>query len=202
MVATNIKNPVSKDTISRDTISVTNIVDTIDTNEIGTIPMFITITSATLLTILVLTISLAFSIASYVVAFTNQNAVCSENSLIPLATWLIVYASVEIASIVCVSIIMLLSYLCIHRENIIININLMLSPVGVMCVLWLIAWNIVGAVSLFRDSMGCLYDDNNNNNNTSLWGMTLAVLIWQWLHLFKICCFSSSSQDNNDEDEE
>jgi len=51
----------------------------------------------------------------------------------------------------------------------------------VISFLFTIPWNIIGAVSLFRDSMGCQI------NATPLWAMTLASLCFQWWSLLQNC---------------
>jgi hypothetical protein len=48
-----------------------------------------------------------------------------------------------------------------------------------------LAWNIVGAVSLFRDSATC------QSLSYSLWAMVLAVLIVQWVGMVATCCSKS-----------
>ena len=44
------------------------------------------------------------------------------------------------------------------------------------------AWNIIGAVVLFRDSMDCL------EKNNPIWVMTFAYLILQWFVMLVNCC--------------
>lgn len=118
----------------------------------------------------------ALSIASLIVAVNNQDATCDDNSFISLSTWLIVFASVNFGILFAI---VIAGVACISSKGAGIAIYIITIIVST---LWTIAWNIVGAVALFRDSMDCL------DQTSSIWGMTLAVLILQWISIFQNCC--------------
>jgi hypothetical protein len=132
--------------------------------------------------ILPVLIGIALPIASYIVAFQNYHSECTEDALIPLPIWLIVQGSVDFAYaiIACCSLFCMFKYR--NNSNAIIGVTAIMLGVSVVGVLWTIAWNIVGGVSLFRDSMSCLHGSASEQNHP-IWAMTLAVLIWQWLSL-------------------
>ena len=112
-------------------------------------------------------VSATFSIVSIVIGAQNLNSTCDASSFIRLSIWLIVYGSVNL--------IVLAGFLAPNGRVISVLIY-------VTDIIWNLAWNIVGAVALFRDSALC------QSESQTLWGMTLAVLIWQWLH-FAVICF-------------
>ena len=57
--------------------------------------------------------------------------------------------------------------------------------------LFMFAWNIVGAVALFRDAPQCL------DEAYSLWAMCLAVLIIQWIGM-GLSCISGITTNKKD----
>jgi len=125
---------------------------------------------------------LAMSIASIVIGAEHQNAPCSDKALVPLSTWLFVYGGVTLGLVVgaIVAVIMLLLD---HPSGMVVwIIGLVLGS------LFMLAWNIVGAVSLFRDSHTCL------DQEYPLWAMTLAVLIVQWIGFVLSCCSGGRSR--------
>lgn len=121
-------------------------------------------------------VSLAFSIASLVIGTQYMTSLCDVNSFIRLSTWLIVYGSVNLAA-VCCAILVVIMLAIEHDSTIIVNYS---YTIGFG--LFGLAWNIVGAVALFRDSAGC------QTAAYSMWAMTLAVLIIQWIGMFVSCC--------------
>ncbi len=127
-------------------------------------------------------ISLAFSIASIVIGTQYMASTCDLNSFIRLSTWLIVYGSVNLFGVVCAALVV---YMLATEHYATMAVN-----IGYLIVLGLfgLAWNIVGAVALFRDSMSC------QSAAYSLWAMTLAVLIIQWIGMLVSCC----SRQRND----
>lgn len=139
-----------------------------------------------IVSIIFIALGLAFPIASYVIAFENYDAVCSQEALIPLPKWLIINGSVDFAYTI--YFVLYLITLLIFRDNtgVVSGISFMSGILALIYSMWLIAWNVVGGVSLFRDSMECLYN-HHGEGNTSLWAMTLAMLIWQWMGLIRNC---------------
>ncbi len=121
-------------------------------------------------------IPLAFSIASLVIGSQNMAATCDAGSFMLLSNWLIVYGSVNlVGTLVALTIVIMIA---------------LESPWGaigsivylVLLSFFNLAWNIVGAVALFRDGMNC------QTLSYSLWAMTLAVLIIQWIGMLASCC--------------
>ena len=111
--------------------------------------------------------AVAFGVPALVISGQQWGAVCSAASLPPLYTWLLVYgvvalsAAALLAPLVC----------CLRRPAAKALFLALLCAAG----LFNFAWNIVGAVALFRDAPQCY------SQNHSLWAMTLAVLIIQWI---------------------
>lgn len=126
-------------------------------------------------------VALAFSIAAIVIGSQYMNVLCDINSFIRLSTWLIVYGSVNLFGAFCA----LGVVLTLVAEN----GYAMVGNIVYLIVLGLfnLAWNIVGAVALFRDSMSC------QTYSYSLWAMTLAILIVQWIGMLTSCCSTSRS---------
>lgn len=129
--------------------------------------------------ILTTLVRLSFPIASYVVGFMYYDNLCSVNSLVPLPVWLIAYGAFEFTVIIYMYVVLLLTYFWSEQHpDKMAGLDLIAVLIKCLSSLWLLAWFIVGAVSLFRDSMDCYYD-RNIQGNISLWAMTLAILIWQ-----------------------
>lgn len=126
-------------------------------------------------------IACALSIASIVIGSQYMSGVtCDANSFIRLSTWLITYGSVNLAG-------------AIAAVFVVIAILNEIAPVASIIYLVLLglfnfAWNIVGAVALFRDSPAC------QSLSYSLWAMVLAVLIVQWIGMVA-SCFSKNRND-------
>jgi hypothetical protein len=129
-----------------------------------------------IVSIIVLGLVIALPIASYVIASEHRNEPCYANSLMPLDTWLYVNASVELASI---GLIVVFYVLLIVTKNQMWAIPLVILVILNTC--YLIAWNVIGAVSLFRDSSAC------RQAVKPIWVMMLVSLIFQWITIWKIC---------------
>ena len=130
-------------------------------------------------------IPLAFSIASIVIGSQNLDATCDDASFIPLSTWLFAYGGVQLFFVV-TGIIAVVLLIMDHASAFILWV------VGlILASLFMLAWNIVGAVALFRDSPSCM------DNSYSLWAMTLAVLIIQWISLFVSCCTGTRTKQES-----
>jgi len=134
------------------------------------------------LTFIALIPNLGISIASFIVAGQNVNTTC-DGSFMPLPTWLFVNAAVEMA--LCAVIVMIIVILIVlifkvdDEQTLAVSVGSIAFAyvfVILLFTFFLVAWNIVGAVALFRDSMPCLH-------NSPVWPMTLASLIFQWLSL-------------------
>ncbi len=93
---------------------------------------------------------------------------CGYSSLPPLWVWVQVYG---IAAL-CFGAVLVLAILVINK----------FKPAFVVCALvsgcFNVAWNIVGAVALFRDGMDC------QTLAYPLWAMALACLIVTWVNMF------------------
>lgn len=140
----------------------------------------------------------AMSVASFVIAGQSTNITC-DGSMMPLPIWLNVNAAVTMAfcTIIIIFIIALLVSVFKLMENdsddemvvgIIASFMLIFYVTIVIFTFFLLAWNIVGAVSLFRDSMDCL------NQAKPLWAMVLACLIFQWISMFTNWCSGKSKK--------
>lgn len=121
--------------------------------------------------------AIALPIACFVIAAQNWNSSCGIMAVVRLPIWLVVQGVVDF-------VIGLLFWLCFfmyvisEREKFLIPYIIMLIING----LFLIPWNIIGAVSLFSDSMDC------QNVSYSLWVLVIVVLAFQWFSILNMCC--------------
>lgn len=116
------------------------------------------------------------SIASFIIAAQNSHTTCDDQSVILLSTWLNINGFVGICFVVCT---LVLGVFAVSSEE-----PMIMCPLVIIIILFSlfnIAWNIVGAVALFRDSMAC------QTVAHPLWAMTLASLILQWISIFCEC---------------
>lgn len=121
---------------------------------------------------------IAAAVSAIVIGAKHQDTTCDENALIPLHTWLFVYGGAALATIP----ILIALVIFLATEH----FKPMLGMIAVIIAtqLFMLAWNIVGAISLFRDSMDC------KDEAQPLWVMTLIVLILQWLTFIQTCSLS------------
>lgn len=141
--------------------------------------------------------NLGISIASFVIAGQSTNITC-DGTMMPLTPWLYVNAAIIMSYIV--TTLLLLTFaviLCftIDKKHIDIVVNTTRKIQFTMTALYTLfslAWNIVGAVALFRDSYACL------KHAHSLWAMVLANLVFQWVFMIMNWC---SNHDDKKYDE-
>jgi len=131
------------------------------------------------LLVCVLLPAFALAIASLVIASENKNLTC-DGDMMPLPTWLNVYGGTSLG--MCV--LLIVSILLLIREH----VSAMMTYIVVLIFyqLFSLAWNVVGAVALFRDSSDC------KDQASSIWVMTLVVLIFQWIGFLQTCCARKS----------
>ena len=125
-------------------------------------------------------VPLGLSITSIVIGTQNIDATCDKTIsswFMPLSIWLIVYGSVNLPFVICN--VAVIYFLIKERKDIMKHYNKYQIVGG----LFIIAWNIVGAVALFRDAYLC------QSEAYSMWAMVLAVLIVQWIFIFIGCFF-------------
>jgi len=114
----------------------------------------------------------AVHIASIVIGFQNMDAACEHGALVEPSIWLVVNGILGLVTLVILLI--MFGALVSGCDD---------SGVCTICTvcfvalnfLFMIAWNIVGAVSLFRDSMSCITEAK------PLFTMSIVVLVFQWL---------------------
>ncbi len=131
-------------------------------------------------------VPLGFSIASLVIGINNIDATCDKiisSWFMPLSTWLIVYGSVNLPFVVCNAAVI---YFMIQEVKGYMKHYKWYQSIGG---LFIFAWNIVGAVALFRDAHLC------QSGAYSMWAMVLAVLITQWIYLFLGCFVTHQLKD-------
>lgn len=127
--------------------------------------------------------TIVVSIVSLVIAKNHENTPC-DGAMMPLPIWLRVYGGCGLA----MSIALILAVVLLFCDN---PAGLyMYAVVYILMAVFMFAWNIVGAVALFRDSNNCLKTDN------PLWAMTLAVLIIQWIGMIVTCCKAKKRRDD------
>ncbi|AYV77266.1 MAG: hypothetical protein Barrevirus25_9 [Barrevirus sp.] len=128
--------------------------------------------SAVLIGIFMVGIPIAFGISSVYIGSQNMNTLCDKTVsswFLSLSTWLIVYGSITLFYGV-LSVATLTLWITQHNSFSGLYLGTVI-PIG----LFMFAWNIVGAVALFRDAYPC------QTQAYSLWAMVLAVLIIQWI---------------------
>lgn len=107
---------------------------------------------------------------------------CNE-PLMTLSTWLYVNAAVSLSfCVLALIVVLIVCGVLFTMDDTALAVAMGFSGLGyfiamIVFALFMLAWNIVGAVTLFRDNEGCL------KTNIPLWAMTLACLIIQWLSL-------------------
>lgn len=129
------------------------------------------------LVVVMLLVSTAVPIASFVISAQNKNETCQVMNLVPLPVWLNVNGAVTLAT----GTLLWVSF----GGLVLFRITPLLIPLILAIVLsslFTIPWNIIGAISLFRDSMPC------QQLAPSLFAMTLASLCFQWWSILTNCC--------------
>jgi hypothetical protein len=112
--------------------------------------------------------ALALSIASLVIADQYRDITC-DGAIMPLPIWLTVYGSISLAMVI----LLVASTVWFIKEY-----SFGFSMYIIMLTLYqlfTVAWNIVGSIALFRDSMPCLHQAQ------AIWIMVIIVLIVQWI---------------------
>lgn len=114
-------------------------------------------------------VALATGILGVVIgAMYLDNAPCDSATIVPLPVWLLVYGCITI----CTSgvMVVVMKKTDGSKKKRVQSGNCLVGLFG-------IAWNIIGAVILFRDAYACQSDAY------SLWAATLAILVINWIHL-------------------
>lgn len=128
--------------------------------------------------------AVALGIASLVIADQNPDINC-DGSMMPLPLWLNVFGGISLG--MCgFLIVALLLLICGTRVGFYAYLG-----IGVLYQLFMVAWNVVGAVALFRDSSDC------QEAVHPIWAMTLSVLIIQWIGFFFSCCCSRRATNDD-----
>jgi len=115
---------------------------------------------------------------------------CDNDGIVSLSTWLIASGIVSAVYIVLITsiIIGLLYHLSQENKGVVYALTLTIVCIGLLFSIWLISWNIVGAITLFRDSMDC------KDFAEPIWIMTLIALIFQWITILGLCCSNSRAK--------
>lgn len=133
---------------------------------------------ATCLVIVFILPQTGLSIADFVIGAQHKDATCDVGAVVSLSTWLFITGSIGLAFVIVLVITFIIVVVLGFTKPELLPFPLV--PLVILIIvfsLFNLAWNIVGAVALFRDSMECL------NSTKSLWGLTLANLILQWLSI-------------------
>ncbi len=123
------------------------------------------------------------SVADFVIGAQNKDATCDAGALVRLSTWLFINGAIGLffAIMLVIMFIVIIVVMFVKPELVIAPaVPLIIMIVVFSC--FNLAWNIIGAVALFRDSMECL------DQTKPIWAMTLASLILQWLSMFQTLC--------------
>ena len=128
--------------------------------------------------------TIGFSIASYIIATENKDISCDNGAVVELSTWLYVNASVGLFSCLLLLITLILVLTLRGFGSL---ISLPYICVLILNSFFLISWNIIGAVSVFRDSMDCKHEAK------PIFIMVIIALAFQWFSLLVNCCKSCCS---------
>ena len=145
--------------------------------------------------------TIALSIASFIIAADNWDTTCDEDAIVSLHTWLIVTGTIGTGiSLLCMFFNTLYLLLLIFKIKLIfystIIIILPYCAILLLSSIFLIAWNIIGAVALFRDSYEC------KETAHSIFVMVAIVLAFQWFSMLYHFCMPANiikkNKDDND----
>ena len=131
----------------------------------------------------IIILSTGVPIASFVIASHHKDASCGQNGIVSLPTWLIVNGAVVLGFGVVNTGVLLGAYL---KESIKLGFVWM-GIIIVQSLFIILPWNIIGAISLFRDSASCRYGSAH-----AMWAITLASLIFQWIGMCSTLCVNRS----------
>ena len=136
---------------------------------------------------------LALSIADFVIGAQHKNATCDAGAFISLSTWLFVNGAIGLffVIVVFVTLIVSIALLFVNPELVAVPLVPLLTLI-IILPLFNLTWSIVGAVALFRDSMGCL------EQTVSIWALVLVNLIIQWLSLAYSGPSACTNRNDND----
>ena len=125
----------------------------------------------TILLVFVLYPTLRASIDGIIVGKKHVNATCDDAAVVQLPVWNFVFAGAGFLMVIGVMIGVVMMQLKHHNA-----FSAIIAPLY-MYQTFTIAWSIVGAVSLFRDSATC------EALVPELYGVTLTALVVQWVGL-------------------
>ena len=123
--------------------------------------------------------TLFLAVASFVIGGNNTNTQCDDNGhdIIRLSTWLFVNSSVALLSIILYSLMIILFFAKEQYKYLVITII-----IYVLNCIFVIVWNIIGAIELFKNASSCQSQAGN------LWTIVLVSLIFQWVNLSLVFC--------------
>ena len=129
-----------------------------------------------LFTVLLLVVlpNFAVSIAGFVIAGIHWDGTCSDTAVVKLPIWLVVSGSISTGCLLVMVVGMIIGMMTEYTGVIYFTMFWLKFISG----MFLVAWNILGALSLFMDSMNC------RNSDFSLWAVTIATLVIQWVGIF------------------
>lgn len=136
--------------------------------------------------------SLAPAVAALVIGSMNKDIECDDEAFISLSDWLITYGSVNLG----ITVFLILSFVGVvvgasNRSLLgVFTGGVFVMSITVLSLMWVVSWNIVGAVLLFKHSMDCI------DACKPVWIMTCVALALQWISLLTSC--KCSVKCNND----
>ncbi|QKF94510.1 hypothetical protein QKU48_gp1052 [Fadolivirus algeromassiliense] len=146
-----------------------------------------TCTLVTCFCIVFLIPTIALSIASIYIGVANMDTSCDTggNNTMKLSTWLFVNSGTALGT---TTIYIILLLLFLNREQ--YKYLIIFLIIYVFNWIFVVSWNVVGAIELFKDSIDC------RNQAESLWVMVLVSLIFQWIGLAQIVCLRRCNLSN------
>jgi hypothetical protein len=128
--------------------------------------------------------ALALPIAAIAIAAQNQHSTCyDQKPLVDLAVWLFVFGATSLCLGIA-SLCGIVGFFCSMMDRGPRSGQKCLCAfVGFVapCLAFAVCWNIVGSVTLFRDSRSC------REKAESIWNMVLISLVSQWIIAPALC---------------
>lgn len=112
-------------------------------------------------------------VLSILFSIRDWNLSC-DGTMMPLPIWLVVNASV-------CGFVLLITFTTIFFKDWEFGSTVLINTLATSG-FFILAWNVVGAVALFRDSKDC------KEEATNIWILVLAILIIQWVVMFVTFC--------------
>jgi len=130
--------------------------------------------------------SIGLLLAGLIIGIINLDATCDNGALMKLSIWVIIYC----ALLFVFDILFLVLGGLWKFHNKFWKIPYLI--ITVVYFLFIICWNIIGCISLFKDSGSC------RDEVSSLWKISLVCLIFQWIGIIALIPFYRQMKKSTD----